>query len=149
MTKRILDEKTRRDLLGYVPFSSNCRIQFTPAEFDGIKDESYRPVFDIRSLTQAELSQLKHNSQQLSKDSTSEKFLATADANLNVIRGCVLEWRNLFDTGTKEEIEFVASSSGGCDEQLFKTLPVWIKRSILDFVRKISGLSEPEELSVK
>lgn len=149
MSKRILDEETRKQLLGYVPFSVDAKISFTPEEFNAIKDVSLRPVLEIRSLTQSELTQLRHNSQELAANATAEKVLITADSNLNVIRGCILGWKNLFDVGSKEEIEFSASPIGGCDEKLFQILPIWLKRSILNFVRKISGLTEPEELSIK
>lgn len=149
MTKRILDEKTRQELLGYAPFSSDCKILFTPEEYKNIKDENFRPVFDVRSLNQSELSQLKHNSREVTDRATVENITIIADKNLNVIRKCVLGWKNLFDVGTMEEIEFVADSSGGCDEKLFCQLPVWLQRGILEFVKKISGLSEPEELSIK
>jgi hypothetical protein len=149
MTKHILNDETRKALLGYVPFSADCKIPFTPDEFANIKDESYRPIFEIRSFTQAELSQLKHNSQSLINDASSEKLMSTADKNLSLVRECVCGWKNLFDVGTREEIEFVKSPEGGCEEKVFQSLPVWLKRSILEFVKKISGLSEPEELSIK
>ena len=151
-TERKLDDKTRAELLGFVPFSSDCVISFTPEEFKQVKNDDFRPVFEVRSLTQAELDQIKHNTQALSVEtskSPTEKIMDTAEKNLGVIRGCVLGWKRLFDVGTREEIKFVPASSGGCDEKLFQALPVWLRRSILDFVKRISGLSDPEEFSIK
>ena len=152
MAKRILDEKARQALLGYVPFSSDCKIQFTPDEFKAVKDESLRPIFEVRSLTQSELSQLKHNSQSLLTEAgkvAPERFMAIANSNLNVIRASILGWTNLFDVGTREEIEFAAAPTGGCDEKLFEALPLWIKQSILNYVKQISGLTDPENFSIK
>ena len=148
MTKRILDEETRKALLGYVPFSSDCSIPFTPDEFNQVKDESLRPVFSVRSMTQAEHAQIKHNSAGYA-GATPDKIKQIGDANLAVIRGCVIGWKNLFDAGSGEEIEFIPAASGGCDEKLFKIIPDWLTVKILDFIRTISGLSAPEELSTK
>ena len=149
MTKRILDEETRKALLGYVPFSSDCSISFTPEQFLKIKDESLRPSFKLRSMTQAEMIQLKRNSSGY-HNATPEKLLQIADANLTLIRGCVIGWENLFDSGSGNEIEFVPAATGsGCDEKLFRILPDWLTVEVMDFVKTISGLSSPEEISIK
>jgi hypothetical protein len=149
MAKRVLDEETRKQLLGYVPFSSDAKITFTPDEFKSIKDETLRPVFIIRSLSQAELTQLKKNSQGYSKESTPEDLTRMAEGNMSVIRDCIVGWENLFDSGNGEEVEFVATAKGGCDENLFKRLPMWLVRSLMTFIRKISGLTDFEDLSLK
>lgn len=149
MSKRILDEEARKQLLGYVPFSLDCRITYTPKEFLSIADETLRPVFELRSLNQAELIQLKKNSMGLKRDSTNEEVSRMAEANTQLIRACVLGWNNLFDAGSGEEIEYISSTSGGCEEVLFKRLPVWVVRSIMEYVRTISGLTDAEDLSLK
>lgn len=149
MAKRILDEEARKALLGYVPFSIDCRIPYTPKEFSSIPDETLRPIFELRSLNQAELIQLKKNSMGLKRDSSNEDVSRMADANTQLIRACVLGWSNLFDAGSGEEIEYTASPTGGCEEILFKRLPVWVVRSIMEQVRTISGLTDAEDLSLK
>jgi hypothetical protein len=149
MAKRILDEETRKQLLGYVPFSVDAKITFTPDEFSSVKDETLRPVFELRSLNQAELTQLKKSSMGMSREASPEEVNRIAEANTMLIRACVLGWKNLFDSGLGEEIEYSSSPTGGCEESLFKRLPIWIVRSIMEFVKKISGLSVAEELSLK
>ena len=148
--KRILDEETRKQLLGYVPFSTEATIKFTPDEFKSIKDETLRPVFEVRSLTQAEVIRMNKNSSgYLAKDITHEQVRDIAERNCIIISACILGWVNLFDAGNGREIEFKASPSGGCDEKIFKLLPGWLQGSILDFVRNISGLSLAENLSLR
>jgi|GEM_PF-2151868 hypothetical protein len=148
MTKRILDEETRKALLGYVPFSSECSINYSPEEFMQIKDESLRPVFKVRSLTQAEMMQIKRNSSGY-RGATPEQIEKIGEGNIAIIRGCILGWHNIFDSGSGTEIEFIPSTNGGCEEKLFRAFPDWVIVKIMNFVRTISGLSSPEELSIK
>lgn len=150
MTVRILDEETRKQLLGYVPFSTEATIKFTPDEFKSIKDETLRPVFEVRSLNQTEVIRMNKNSSgYLVKDIDHEQIRDIAERNCIIISACILGWANLFDAGTGEEIEFKAAQSGGCDEKVFKRLPGWVQGSILEFVRRISGLSLAENLSLR
>jgi hypothetical protein len=149
-TPRILDEETRKQLLGYVPFSTDATIKFTPDEFKAVKDETLRPVFELRSFTQAEVIRMNKNSSgYLQKEITHEQIREIADKNCVIVSACMLGWSNLFDAGTGAEIEFKPSPSGGCDEKVFKQLPGWLQGSILDFVRHISGLSLAENLSLR
>lgn len=148
--KRILDEETRKQLLGYVPFSVDATIDYTPTEYEAVRDESLRPVFKLRSLTQAEVTQLNHNSLgYLKKDVTHEEMSVISEKNILLVRACILGWTNLFDAGTGEEIEYKSVTSGGCDEEIFKRLPGWLQQNIMTFVRQISGLSLAENLSLK
>ena len=139
--KRILDEETRKQLLGYVPFSVDVSTLFTPEEFNTIKDTSIRPIFTVRSLNQAELAQLKKNAVGMSKDTTPEAMTEIANKNTEILKNCILGWVQLYDAGTGEEIPY--------DADKFKTLPSWMIRSIMGFVRKISGLETPDELGLK
>jgi hypothetical protein len=139
--KRILDEETRKQLLGYTPFSSETVTLFTPKEFDAIKDSSLRPIFSIRSLNQAELIQLKNNAASITKDTTPEMLSEIANKNIEILKSCVKDWVQLYDSGTGEEISY--------SEENFLRLSIWIVSSIMEYVRKISCLEAPDELGLK
>jgi hypothetical protein len=137
MEKRILDEETRRQLLGYTPFSGEQSIPFTPDGFPNVKEE-FKPVFSIRPFSQAELSQLRNN---LSNNKS--------DDNEKIIRSCIVGWVNFFNSGTGEEIGYRSAPQGGVDKELYQILPSAIQVSITKFIKKISGLSTMEELGLR
>jgi hypothetical protein len=139
--KRILDEETRKKLLGYTPFSSSCSLFFTPEKFDTIEDTSLRPVFEIRAMRQEEITQLKTNSMGYSGSSSPETLTNIANLNKKLILSCVRGWTNLFDSGSGEEVLFT--------EDALNYLPNWLINSITDHVRKISGLTLAEDLGLK
>jgi hypothetical protein len=138
--KHILDEATRKALFGMVPFSCEVTTNFTPEEFSKGKIPSeFHPIFSIRSFSQSEMSQLKQNSQKYTKDSTAEEISKISNDNFDLVSSCVTGWSNLVDAGTMEDIAY--------SKEAFKTLPSWMKVSIMGFVKKISGLTPVEELS--
>lgn len=146
--KRILDEATRKLLEGYVPFSVNSTVNFTPNQFNAILDESLRPIFCVRSFKQSEIQELKKN--YASYDSTKPETVdQISETNLQIVRGCVMGWRNLFDAGTGGEIIYKTDPSGGCEKSIWETFPVWLVRELMDYIRKISGLTAVEELGLK
>lgn len=139
--RRILDEATRRQLQGYTPFSSEVTVSFIPEEFDNIPDATIRPVFTLSPFTQAQKDQISINSKEYSPDMPQEKIFEIAAANKNVLRGCVKGWKNFYDSGTGEEIEF--------SKENFEVLPGFIISGIRKEVEKISCLSEPTKLGLK
>jgi hypothetical protein len=149
MTKRILDEETRQKLLGYLPFSAEATIEFTPHRFSKDIPSEYIPVFSLRSFTEAERQQLAKNHLSYKQDMPQEQIDAVYDSNKLLLRACIMGWRSYFDVGTKEEVEYRASPSGGCDETVFKRLPDWIVLDLLRYVSRISVVSAPEDLSLK
>jgi hypothetical protein len=146
--KRILDEETRKALQGYVPFSIDCTSNYTPEEYNPL-DESLRPIFTLRPLNQSEMIQLKKNSMGYSTTSTPEQINKIADDNMDLIRKCVKSWINLFDAGTGQEIDYLPDQTGGCLKELFSQLPVWVIRSLTEYVKRISGLSMADDLGLK
>jgi hypothetical protein len=150
MTKRILDEETRKLLQGYTPFSVDATVNFIPQIYiDNIKDSSLHPIFKIRCMKQSETTQLKANYASSLKDKSDESIAKIASDNLSIIRACILGWSNLYDSGTGEEIEFKADPAGGADKTLWEILPRWLITSLMEYVKKISGLSLIDELSLK
>lgn len=143
MEKRILTDGMRRRLLGFVPFSTNATIPFTPP-WPEVPVE-FTPIFHIRSFSQEEMLQLKSNYRNLTDKNAAE----TADLNLNLVRKCVKGWENFFDAGTCEEIAYQSEADLGCCMTIWKSLPSWLLRAIMDEVRKLSGLTSLEDLSLK
>jgi hypothetical protein len=147
--KRILDESTRKSLLGYLPFSVSSSVDFTPEQF-GALDENLRPVFYVRSFKQSEIQELRKNYASIGNTKKSEAIQQISDDNLQVVRRCLVGWRNLFDAGTGEEIEYTKDTDdNGCDKKIWSTFPVWLVRELMEYIRKISGLTSVEELSLK
>lgn len=141
-TKRILTEEQKKELLGFVPFSCSASDLYTPDEFKAVK-EDLRPIFDLRPLSMAEMTQIKKNSLSYNRESTPEQVNAIFESNKDVICGCVKSWTNLYDAGSGEEIEYKK------DKELFNRLPGWLINSITDRVRRISGLMSAEDLGLK
>ena len=146
MAKRILDEETRKALLGSLPFSASVTIDCTLVIS---KLPDFNPTFTVRSFTKKEEDQIKANGQALSSEATSGEIAAVADKNLEIIRDCISGWKNLVDIGTEEEIDFVANPAGGCDKDAFARLPRWMKVEIFGFIRKITSINAPEGVSIK
>ena len=141
--KRVLDEETKRKLMGFVPFSVNATAAYTPEEFKFIKEPQYRPIFILRPFSQAEVTQMRRNSSTYTAQSTQEEISVIADLNRELVRGCIKGWANLFDAGTGEEIVFKD------DKDIFNSFPKWLTNAITDQIRRISGLSSVEDLGLK
>lgn len=141
--KRILDEKTRAELVGYVPFSSDVKIPYTPSAFDAVKNEELRPVFEVRSLNQSESIQLQVLSLKYVKSDNAEEATGLLEKSVNMLHSCVTGWKNLFNAATGEEIPYQQG------EQAYSMLPLWVRRNISEYIKRISGVSEPERLSIK
>ena len=142
MTKRILDEETRKQLLSYLPFSCEARIDFTPKKCAGIKDTEFRPIFQVRSMKEAEVRQYQKNTFGYFKDNlTREESASVSDKNEQIMQGCILGWTNLYDVGTGEEIAY--------DPKAYGRLPQYMRNELMEFILQISGLSLMESLSLK
>jgi hypothetical protein len=147
MAKRILDEETKQKLRGSLPFSSSVTIDCTLVVSD-LPD--FNPVFTVRSFTKKEEDQVAINKQALPLvEATRGQIADIADKNLEVIRDCISGWKNLVDIGTGEEIEFVASPSGGCEKIAYSKLPRWMIVELFLFIQKLSSIEAPEGLSIK
>lgn len=150
MTKRILDEETKKLLQGYVPFSCDAIYHHTPDLFtkSNIPKELH-PVFNLRCLKQSELTQLKANHAALIKDDTDSMLESISESNNQIYRKCVTGWKNLFDAGTGELIEAKTDTDGSISKDLWCTLPIWIVNDLSIVIRRISGVSTVEQLSLK
>ena len=109
-TKRILDEATKKALLGVAPMSSNSKFKFTPEVFSKVNvSEEFKPIFYIRGLTVDEAGTLdklvsESASAAINKDLWNEKAF-------ELTRKLIVDWENVFDIGSGEEISFIAESN--------------------------------------
>jgi hypothetical protein len=137
MVKRVLDEATKRALVGAAPISSQATISFTPELYGAIKiAPAFIPIFKIRGLTVdegAELDSLIKESQNKSIDNWNEKAYSFT-------RRIIVGWENVFDAGSGEEIGFIADASGACDASNFVGLSVNVKAELFSQVMKMRGL---------
>ena len=109
MEKRMLTPEVRAALLSKIPFSVNATTEYTPKPYmTKIKDsegkdtdeysipEEFRPVFTVRSFT-------KQESYDVKKVCTKGEEKGIQEWTRKVVIG----WKNMFDAGTLEEIEYI------------------------------------------
>ena len=144
MEKRVLDEATKAALIGIAPFSCNSRVNFTPDIFQNIGIENqFIPVFVIRGLSVDEgkkLDSLMTDAQDLKTDVFNERAF-------ELTRNTIVDWRNVFDAGSGEEIAFIAES-GACSASCFNALSVNVKNALFFQVMKIRGLTPAAKLGL-
>ena len=145
MEKRILDEATRKALQGYNPFSAGATIDVTPDEYKPVP-ATEQPKFTIRCMTKEE--KTKYTSIYASvkrDDKTGEapesEWSVAAEKLDEIYNACLVGWRDYFDAGTGEEIQFAPNMLG--------TLLPWVQVFIRAQIRKISNLTPVEALSLK
>jgi hypothetical protein len=141
-----LDEETKKALLGVAPFSTASRNEFTPAIYlrkneDGtdVIPEHARPVFILRPFAKVERDVALRIAATVETVSIAEIDECT--------RKIVTGWRNLFDAGTGEEIQY--SGVDGCSASLWEDIPSMVRGAIFSRAILISGLLFGERLGLK
>jgi hypothetical protein len=146
MTDRILTPEIRDKLLGIMPFSEKASLWIVPDKYKSIEDEQFRASFEIRSFTKDEIRTAKKLLLAI-KDSNS---LSKEPEIIELTRKKVINWKNLFDLGTMEEIVFATSEEDdGASKKLFESIPASIQGQIFFEVIRISGLIDIEKVSLK
>jgi hypothetical protein len=141
MEERKLTEELREKMLGNLPFSVNATKWITPEKFKDIEEE-FRPSFEVKAFNKTEATQAKKYFSDIKN--------AKEDAVIDLLRKKVVNWKNVFDVGTGLEIIYKADdTNGGCDKELFSSLPSIIIGDILWQVTKISGLLDTDKLGLK
>lgn len=160
MEKRILNEETKKALRGFLPFSCDSYLDFTPEQIVNKTPPilvEFQPKFSIRSMTKAEKNEynsIRENIKTDEKGNTpTSEYKSAGEKSIKIYRACLKGWRDFFDTGTGEEIPFVADASAnetfGCSEESWNKIPDWIQIEISKEIRKISNLLPIEMLSLK
>jgi len=146
----MLTPEVRAALLSKIPFSVNATTEYTPKPYmTKIKDsegkdtdeysipEEFRPVFTVRPFT-------KQESYDVKKVCTKGEEKGIQEWTRKVVIG----WKNMFDAGTLEEIEYKADPSGGADKDYFGTIPEYVVADILMYVSSISGILDKDKLGL-
>ena len=158
LTKRVLTDEVRKNLLGDMPFSSTATMPFTPKHFlkkdkDGgyILPEDFQAVFDISGMTKPQKNESKKIIQEVSSCLKNDKELSEKEQGqlMELCRLNVKGWHNVFDVGTKEEILYEEDPEGGCNPGIFLRLPESIVSQIFLEQVRISGLLDTSQLSLK
>lgn len=145
MEKRVLTPEIREALLSKVPFSVNARVSYTPKTYRTKKENTeeyvipveYQPVFEVRSFTREEIPQVR-------KVATKGDEVGIREWSRKVVMG----WSNMFDAGTMEELDYKVDPTGGCDKDLFSTIPETVSADILMYASSISGLLDKDKLGL-
>lgn len=146
MGDRILTEEERHKLIGLAPFSTEATIEYMPEPFKKV-DASLQPIFILRGFSIEEKRLATKAVNESMKDWTIEKD----DKVKDVMRKCIVGWKNLFDVGNGKEIEFTveSASDSGASKKLFASLPSPVVADLLLFLIKISGLVDAEKMGLK
>lgn len=166
--RRELTAEERVKLAGYMPFSNDATIEYTPefflrkklGEFDPIKNEfvqsneyevpdGYRPTFILRCFTKAEYDKAQLLLQEARLDKDSIKAAERLPKTKELLRVVVMGWSDLWDLGKMEMLPYKADSAGGCDKELFNKIPDWIFMDLQSYVYRLSGITPGERLSLK
>lgn len=153
MEKRILDEATKKALQGYNPFSPNATVEVTPPEYNFVGVE-WQPKFSIRCMTKDEKAEYISIYSNVKKDEKTgeapdSEWKAIGDKIEKIYLQCLMGWRDLFDSGTGEEIVYIPYTEGGDPQKHWDMLPAWIQVFISGQIKKISHLTPIEKLSLK
>jgi len=141
MEERKLTDELREKMLGNLPFSVNATLWYTPSKFKEIEEE-FRPTFEIKAFNKTEATQAK----KIFLDMKNTKEEAVTE----LIRKKVVNWKNVFDVGTGSEILFSADPvNGGCNKELFESLPASVTGDILFKLSQISGILDIDKLGLK
>jgi hypothetical protein len=120
MTKEIkLTPELRKKLMGFSIAKDTIEM---PLEIDGVPEE-FTPVFILKQFSYKKREQIK-------KDADDGNELSFDET----IRQQVVGWRNLYDLGTGELLDFVADESGGCSKDYFCKMPHPVKLAIANFL---------------
>ena len=173
--KRVLTEEMRKALAGYLPFSPNASIEYTPPFFtkrqerwDEIKKEfvnkdekgtdlpflipeDFQPVFTVRSFSKAEYDEAGKIIHEEIMDKENKNLIDIASKTKETVRKVIVGWKKFIDIGTLQEIEFKADVVGGVDKTLWEStrMPDWVYRDIRNFVYRLSGVTAGEKISLK
>lgn len=153
MTKRIeLDEKTKKALLGALPFSTEGEHEYTPPFFER-KDEhgtlyipqDYHPRFYLASMT----TKAKEKANLILRDIKKPDGFEKREKDVHqTVADHLIRWENLIDVGTDTVIDHVANEAGRTElEEVYKLPPTTVGALFYEIL-KISGLIHLDKLSL-
>lgn len=152
METHLFDE-TRQALLGLAPFSLNSTYDFVPEIYKQCKvPEDQWPTFSIRPWTKVESEGAKKAILACAKAYSSEKqeeYVRLEKTMLEFVRKAVVGWSNFIDSGSGEQIQYIADTAGGVDKTLWDRFPDALLIDISNKCNLISGTGPAEKLGLK
>lgn len=171
MTNYVLDEETKKKLLGLMPLTQEGTIKFTPKCFEDLPEE-VRPVFIQRALSRQEKSKIteieenflksisgfveqKDGAVAVSCKSQNDVSLFTielrkkTDVEHELARKTVIGWEKVYSPATCKEIAFVADADKSADVDLFSGFCKEAKSELFKNALKISALTQEEKQGLK
>lgn len=141
---RMTDE-IREQLYGVLPFSQDSSVEYIPQAFKDVPDD-FRPVFILRSFTKPEENQVRRTLGRMKSDSDTVSIESQAQ---DTVRKCLLGWKNLWDVGSGQTVEYESDPSGGCSKTCFERLPSLIIVDLFLYIGKISGMMDIEKKGLR
>jgi hypothetical protein len=162
-----LTDDLRKQLAGYLPFSPSASIDYTPAFFLRKKEawsdekkqfvsleeflipDGYRPTFTLRPFTKEEYDEAGKVMHAEVLDVDNKKLLDNAAMTKELVRKVILGWKDFFDIGSLQEIEY--KGGNGVDKDLWVStrLPDWVYSDLRNYVYRLSGITPGERISLK
>lgn len=143
---KTLTPEIRERLLSKLPFTQSATVEYTPECFlskendEYLIPEDFRPVFTLRAFTRFEMDAVK-------KTCTPDKFDEMGVRN--VVRKCVMGWKNLYDAATSKEIDYTADANGGASKDIFDIMPIIVVTQLLQYLSQISGIIDIDKTGLK
>jgi hypothetical protein len=145
----IMNEEVRKQLMGLLPYSDSAREHYIPKDFVDKKiPEEFKPVFELKPWTQAEKDDMMILIQQMDTIDKKEAHIINKKLNEGT-RKAITGWKNFYDIGSGELIEYQEDKKGGADKKVWDRVPDTIKTSLYFKVGGMSGILAPEIVSLK
>lgn len=148
MSDHVMSDEVRQKLLGRCPFNTSSTIDYTPEIFltkteDGEYEleEEYRPVFLVSSFNKQDAIDVSNSSIKAKDGKDANEYVKDITERA---RKCTKGWKNLYDPGTMQPIDYKTDINGGADKDLFNALPLQVIQEIFVFISGISGLKNFE-----
>ena len=148
MSDHVMTEEIRQKLLGRCPFNLSSTIEFTPPIFLTKTEDEYdlpeefRPVFIVSSFSKQDAMEVASGAVKAKDGKNANEYVKDITERA---RKCVKGWRNFYDPGTMQSIDYKADINGGADKDLFNALPLQVIQEVFIYISGISGLKQFEK----
>jgi hypothetical protein len=129
--KLVFDDITMKKLSGLLPARNSYVVNVTPKIYDDL-DEQYRPTYSLTPLSNGEMQQIIEMNKGVENDDNEQKFMT-------ILRNHIVNFNNVIDISTGEDIKFEKDISGGITEELFNIIPKLVQASLVQELVNISG----------
>ena len=146
--RRELTDEERKKLIGYLPFSKEETIEYTPPAYL-VKDEAgaflmpdgYRPVFTIKPMQKTEYDKAMKIQIEVGQGASTK--LGKQIGIRDIVQESIAGWTDLVDLGKMAEFKFEKT------EDCISKLPWPLILDIFMYLLKVSGLMPGEKLGLK